>query len=500
MAGATKTIVKTGNSRVFLIVGGAGPGRAPRFMEFAKAGALRWAISDPTDIEVPNPDVYDDFIVIDEVKGARQKPQLPWTNRMALNEASLFRELRERECPFDMQIHYGVCENPRDFNGGFQLIHVLEGARTDYNTGELGALQSSERALVDENGTATGQRWYDIVPITYAEQAASLITVELVDVAICDSASCSGTCGAGSDGCQKVFALSKAVGGSSGDNARVFWSIDGGSTWSTSVITSLALADLPNRLACVGTDLVVISEDDEAHHWANRDDILAGTETWVQVTTGYVSTKGPQAIFSLGPTQNWIAAEGGYIYFSDDMRTGVEVQDAGNGTVQNLLAIHGSNSQNVVAVGASNAVVRTTNGGASWAAVTGPNPGVQLNTVWMRNNLEWLIGAEDGTLWMTEDGGVSWTEISFSGSATGKVLAISFSRDSVGYLAHQTSGTKGKILRSLDGGHSWDLPAGIGAIGANDKINALATCVNANRVFGAGLADNGSDGYLTLGA
>ena len=501
MATASKTIVKTGNARLFVMVGGAGPGRQPLYVEYGKPGALRWPISEPTDIEVPNPDAYDDFIVVDSVKGARQKPQLPWTNRLAMGQVSVFRQMREDECPADVQVHYGICENPRDFNGGYQLVHVLEGARTDYNTDELGALQSSERNPVNESGTFTGQVWYDIVPVTFAEQNAAGVTVELVDITICDTPACSGTCGAGSDGCQKVYALSLAIGASAGvQNANLVWSDDGGSTWNTSVIASLAIADLPNALACVGSDIAVVSADDEAHHWTPTSDVLSGTATWAQVTSGYVATKGPRAIFSLGPTLTWIAAEGGYVYFAADIRSGVEVQDAGNGTVEDLNAIHGVDANNVVAVGANNAVVRTTNGGVSWAAITGPAVGDALTAVVMKSPLEWLVGTGAGQLFYTGDGGVSWAEIAFSGSGAGVVNDIAFSRSGVGWLAHQSDATKGRILRSIDGGASWVLPTGINAIGQNDKINALATCRNANRVFGAGLADNGTDGYLVLGA
>jgi hypothetical protein len=70
------------------------------------------------------------------------------------------------------------------------------------------------------------------------------------------------------------------------------------------------------------------------------------------------------------------------------------------------------------------------------------------------------------------------------------------------YMAHKTSATAGRILRSLDGGHSWYvLPEGAGSIPANDQINSLATCYReANVVYAGGLADDGADGIILKGA
>jgi hypothetical protein len=75
------------------------------------------------------------------------------------------------------------------------------------------------------------------------------------------------------------------------------------------------------------------------------------------------------------------------------------------------------------------------------------------------------------------------------------------STDSVFYLAHQTSATKGRILRSFNGGYSWIvLPEKAGSLPLNDKVNALAACTfDPNFVVGVGLADNAADGFVVIG-
>ncbi len=77
-----------------------------------------------------------------------------------------------------------------------------------------------------------------------------------------------------------------------------------------------------------------------------------------------------------------------------------------------------------------------------------------------------------------------------------------FATDSVAYLAHDTAVPAGRILRSYDGGYSWQIvPERAGAtLPANDQVNALVACrYDVNFVVGVGLADDGADGYAVVG-
>jgi hypothetical protein len=71
----------------------------------------------------------------------------------------------------------------------------------------------------------------------------------------------------------------------------------------------------------------------------------------------------------------------------------------------------------------------------------------------------------------------------------------------VGFLAHRTSATKGRLYRTFDGGYTWvSTPEKSGSFPAMDYMNAIATCsYDANLVVGFGLADDASDGYIVLG-
>jgi hypothetical protein len=459
---------------------------------------VSWPQGDLTPIRIPDPNAYGKFETIELQRGQQGLPTLSIESRLTRDLSELLALVR-KGCAFDVQLHAGVCEDPRDFNNGWEKIYILEGAlATSYDTTELGALDSDQDVPVNETVPLSGLDYYEVKRLVATEIGGTELVQAVVDVIICDSAQC-GECGIASNGCEKIFAVTLSAGGSPGLPAEVVYSPDAGATLGETNVSTLAANEDPNGLACVGQYLVVISEDSVSLHYASLVDILEGTETWTEVTTGFVALKGPLGIFSVSAVKTWIAAETGYIYFSEDVTSGVEVQTAGSLSVQDLNAIHGSDDRNLVAVGASNTVLYTNDGGSTWASVTGPDVGVNLNTVWVRSATEWLIGTAAGKLWYTRDGGVTWVEKTFPGSGSGVVRDIQFATPSVGYMAHSTTAVAGRILRTLDGGNSWYvLPEAAGqTIPENDYIGAIAACSeDPNIVFAGGLAGNAVDGIL----
>jgi photosystem II stability/assembly factor-like uncharacterized protein len=335
----------------------------------------------------------------------------------------------------------------------------------------------------------------------YAEQAKTDIVAEVVDIAICDSVQC-GSCGTPSDGCQKVFAVTKVNSGSPGLPAELIYSGNQGGTWGDVIVDSLHINDDPTAIACVGEYVVITSAAGLDHHYAKASEILLETETWTEVT-GYNAAGGPNAIFALTPNHIWVVGQGGYVYKLTDITatvTAANVQDAGSATTEALNAIHGYDELNLVAVGANNAVIYTADG-VTWAAVVGPAPAVALNAVWMRSETEWFVGDAGGNLWYTRNSGTTWVAKAFPGSGTGVVEDIQFSNDTVGFMSHTTAAGRGRILRTIDGGYSWVVaPEGDTSVPDNDKINALAVCpYNRNLVFAGGLNTNAVDGIIIKG-
>lgn len=494
-------IVKSAYSRVFTIEGGAGPTTSAEYQGLAKPMGATQDFGSQTPIRAPG-SRYGGFDTIDTVEGDVGLPATGLQARYRYTRDEFLR-IAKAGCLLDVQVHFGSCQDPKDFNGGWDKILVYEGAKiTSWGTGELGALDFGENAVVNVDIGLQAREMYEIVPISVGEIAAAETVQEVVAVVICDSIVCA-ACGVPSNGCDKVFALTLSAGGSPGLAAEVIFSGDGGSTFGDTNITTLAANEDPDDAKCVGTNLVVVSQDSGSYHYAPIADILAAAETWVEVTTGFTAPTGsPRALFSLSSTQTWIVGAGGYIYFMDNVADGVTAQSSGGATAQDLNSVHAYDDLNVVAVGASNAVVRSQNGGISWTAITGPAVGVALNTVFMKTSIEWFVGAANGKLFYTADGGATWTEKLFAGSGTGSVRDIQFPTPTVGYMAHNTTAPAGRILRSIDGGSSWYvLPEGAGSIPTNDYIGSIGVCEEDPNVFYAGgLAGNAIDGIVVKAA
>lgn len=496
-------ITRTGFSRMFLLEQRAGPETAPQYQGVWKAGGITWDQGDITIIRQPSDTQYDAFTNIGKIIGAQGNPTFDITGLYPLDAKSTLFKLARRGCDNDLQIHIGDCSDPKDFNGGWKKIIVLEAARaTSYSTEDLGALDTDERALVHETLPVSGEDLYEIVPIAFGTLGGVQITREVMDVAILDAVNC-GACGLPSDGTSKFFALEAFAAGSPGANAQIVASQDGGVTIIESTISTLGAAQSARRLGGSGTLLVVVSDDSDSLHYIRISDMLRGAGAWSQVTTGFVATKGPRDFFSLGPSLNWMVGEGGYIYFSSDVTSGVTAVEQGSLTILNLNGIHGFDASNLVTVGDGNIVLVSRNGGLAWAAAPGGGPatGVNLNCVYMRGKDEWWVGSAAGRLYYTRDGGTTWREKAFPGNGSGQVRDITFPTKQVGYMSHDGATGGGRILRSISGGNSWYVtPEGTGNIPTNTRINQIsATKDDPNFVLGGGIVAS-ADGILVRGS
>jgi len=497
------TPLKTAHSRVFMIEGRARGDHQPTYESCLRMTGVSQSFGDIERIENPDPYEYGKFIEIGEVRGAIERATTSLEGRYAISLISDLLRLATKGCAVDVQAHFGACTDPSDFNT-FEKVLILESAYlTSYDTEDLGALASGDNAAVNETAEISAKLIYEAVPMTYGEKAGTIITNELIDAALCDSASC-GDCQDESDGCQRIYAISLQAGGSPSTPPDVVFTPDGGTTWYAHDIDTLGAAEDPSGIDCFGDYVVVVSADTGTLHYALKSEFEDLVDpTFTEVATGFAVGAGePQAIFVIGNTA-FIVGNDGYIYKSTDITAGVTQLDAGTVTTSTLNDVHGISEEMIVAVGDNGDVVYTENGSTFSRTTTDPvGVGVSLNCVFVKSKTEWWVGSSAGRLYYTLDGGDSWNEKAFPGSGSGVVYDIEFASDSVAFLSHATSTPAGRILRSFNGGYSWKLsPERSGAtIPANDRINVLVPCKNnVNFVAGFGLADNGSDGYAVVG-
>ncbi len=493
-------VAKAGETRVWLFADGFGPGKVKEYFGFARIGDPTFAFGDIERIEVPSEDRFNEFDQIDSIQGAKERPTSSVIARYPRLHISTLLQIGRKRCASAVQVHIGKCNNPQDYDANWdKILNFTDVKYSSYSMENAGALASDEQAAVNETGEFSADDMYEIVPLTFAEKCTAEVVREIHKVVVCDTVEC-GDCDVPSDGCQKVFALMVGTGATPGTLPSVVYTSDGYDTCAALDISTMTSTETPVDGACVGGDLVVISGESGGLHINDQDDILAGTDNWVEAATGFVGGNDPLSISSAGAQDTFIGAENGYIYFSSDPRAGVSVQDAGNATASDLNAIHAFDKRNVVAVGAANALVNTNNGGVTWTLIVGPAVGVALTAVWMWNEITWFVGDANGDLWRSLDTGATWTEITLPVTPT-LIEDLRFFDESVGYLAITIAGPAGRILRTTDGGATWYvLPERSGAIQANDTINSVAACDDPNVVYGGGLADDGADGILVKAA
>lgn len=495
--------MRSSYSRVFVTKLLAGPNNSPQFLAWAVPLANEQSFGDAERQTAPSPLQYGAFDDIGEIVSGEERPTIGLRMIYTLSKSELL-SLAQRRCTFDLQIHIGKCKDPRDHDRGWDKILAYESARIgSYSTDDLGALSEGDNAQVNEEAEVSGRDMYEILPMTAAERAAAQVLQEVIKVLVCDLPTC-GDCGNPSDGCSTMFAITKPVGSSPGLLPGVIFTDDGFTTPGSTVITTLSAAESPSGAACVSDNLVVVSADTDSLHYADKADILDGTEIWAEVTTGFVAAGSPNAIDSYSPRDTFIVGDAGYIYYSEDPIEGVTVSDAGNATTENLNAVRMFSTEIIVAVGDNNTVVYSLDGGATWVSVTGPDTigTPNLISVEIRKESEWWVGTDDGKMYFTEDDGGSWEEKPFKNSGTGSVTSIVFASNFVGYMSHNRTGpANGRIFRTISGGKTWYVwPEGTNTLPENDKINSLALCpLEVNVVVAGGLAGNAADGIIIKG-
>jgi hypothetical protein len=421
---------------------------------------------------------------------------------MALDIRSEMMKLAAKRCAVDVQVHFGECEDLSNWNS-FKKVLFLEDARiSTYNTEDMGSLQSADEAVVNENVELSATKVYDITNMSFGLKAESIVTNEVIDVAICDEVSC-GECGAPSSGCSRIFAVTKAAGGSPSTPADVVYSVDGGLTWYAHDIDTMAIANDPSGVDCLLGQLVVVSNSDASLHYAPLSDFtkFAKDPVWTKVTTG-LGTGKPNAISAHG-SGAFCVGDSGRIYRIGTPSAGFTVLDAGSLTISKLLCVHALSSRFCL-IGGEDAVIIFTLDGTTFQLLLTPPVGVgrDITAVAAKSEVQWWVGTDDGRIFYTMDAGSHWTERTFSGSGAGKVWDIVFATDSIIYFSHATATPRGRVFASFNGGYDFTaLPLGGGVMPNTDRFTALAACTaDPGLLVAAGLADNGTDGALCVGA
>lgn len=489
----------TGLSRVFLIDGRAGPEAEPEYFSCYRAQALSQSFGDVTDIECPDPNRPGAFVTVGQFQSGEERAELTLEGRYAIDVRSALLRLARNKCNVDVQLHFGDCENLSDHNSFKKVLYLENVLLSSYNTEDLGALTDDDVSAVNESVDLSADNIYDIIPNTWASKAGDLVTNEAVDGVVCDEVQC-GECGDPSGGCNRMFVITLAAGGSPTTPADVVYSIDGGTTWYAHDIESLGVADNPSAVDCIKGFLVVVSNDNGYAHYAPLSDFDAfGTDpVWTEVQEGFVAGGEPNDLSSPDGAMAFIVGDSGYVYRMGTPSNGVTVLDAGTLTVSNLTRVDALSDSFCVAVG-EDGVILFTEDGTSWQLLTTPpvGVGVDFTAVAVKSKDEWWVATEGGVLYYTTNAGLNWTIKALpTGTATG-ITDIAIQNDSIMYVTWD-DGTNGYVAGSFNGGYDFvAMPFGSAILPAADVFNFVAPCPNdPELVLTGGLDDDAADGIV----
>lgn len=485
------------NNRVWYVEGGVHPTRAPVMLSLGKFSTdPSQSVGEDTRITAPDPNSFNRDVEVGTVKGSIERATLSISTRFTASRAILL-DLVKKGCRVDVFALSGKCGNPQDFTeGGEKWMYFPDGKISNHGLENYGAYGSDENNPTNEMVDMSSAEYWEFLYMKQEQIGSAVTTREIYTIDVYTGNDCENC----PDPCDRLLATMAGASATPGTQPTLLYSSDGGENWSSQTISTLFSNEDIADGEIIGGDIVYVSNVANEIHWTSIELLFDGTNTWSQVPTGFVNGKNANYITSADARHSWICANGGYIYFCKNHKTGVEVQDAGVATTQNLNYISAFDSNYVLAVGDSNAVVWTNNGGISWQSVTGPAVGIHLATCWMWDQDTWFVGEGangNGKLWLTTNQGRTWTQVALPGTYM-RIDSIKFISESEGYISARTGGT-GVVLRTITAGNEWvTLPQGKRAVVfENAYLSDLAVCSRySNVAFAAGLADNGTAGLI----
>lgn len=483
------------NQRVWYVEGGVHPTRPPQFLALGKfSGDPKVTIGEEKKISAPDPNNFGRDIQVGSIAGERERATLSIGIRTT-SLRSILLDWKNRGCRVDIFALSGKCGNPQDFTeGGEFWVYFPDGKISNHAYENFGAFGRDEDNPTNEAVDMTSEDYWQYLYmrqdiIGSANTVREIYTVDVYPGDNCDNCP---------DQYSKVLMTMAGASATPGTQPILLYSGDAGDTFSQQTISTLFSNEVVSDADTIGSMFVFISNTSNSLHWTDVNELFEGSNVWSEVVSGFVASKNPNALSSADVRHTWIVGNGGYVYFAANLKVGVVAQDPGVATTQHLQAVHAYNVNNVLAVGNSNAVIFTSNGGLTWESVTGPAVGVNLGACWMWSEKVWFVGEGSGgtgKLWLTVNSGLTWTQVGLPSTYT-RIYKVVFASEAEGYLA-AVSGGQTYILRTITAGNEWVvLPQGKkGVAVANTYLRDIdVTSKFGNVAYAVGLASNGTAG------
>lgn len=424
---------------------------------------------------------------------------------LAVGQIADYLEISERKhCAIPIYAVYNSCV-ARDQFGPFWRAMIINGAIVTSVTANAPVMRNADGSAptqITETFSFSALDWYWAFELGWLRR----VTTEaenLLDIAICSDPACAGICGGSVDFCDELVA--GAAGGVAA--ANFLYSNNEGITWTAAAADPFAVAEDISTVGCFELDdgttrwIAVRGTTDGGNpaEIGYSDDAGA---TWTNVNVGATNAEFAPwngCLFVLDPRHIWIATDtgagaAGEIYFSSDFGATWTAQGAGAGDALNCVRF--VDARVGLAVGDTNEVLRTLDGGAHWVAMTGPaaQAAADALTCVIFNQNRWYIGYDDGEIWFTDDAGANWTQCpnvavpGYTLTHCNDLGAVDENTIWAAMCFNSGADEYAVLARTITGGEQWEYWLADTACDAGVGMGAVAVC-NANRAFGVGCVE-----------
>lgn len=136
----------------------------PEYQGCVGVGGVSKNRGDPLSIKCPSDKLYRKFDEVLVVPGEEGRVTLQLTMRLMRNERSVFSEWQRKDCPVDLHLHFGLCQNPTDFTQFDKSIVIQDALFTNYSTDAIATIDPGQRGVITETIDVNAAELYDILP------------------------------------------------------------------------------------------------------------------------------------------------------------------------------------------------------------------------------------------------------------------------------------------------------------------------------------------------
>lgn len=402
----------------------------------------------------------------------------------------------------------GRCKDLSDFiNGWDDYIKIMpDGLQT--NSTEGGGAFAADDMIQDALDFTIAEP-YPIGKMQFGETGEAEVDREVIDIVYGSQINCP-DCGPGDDGTQLLYAV---LNNDVAVPPDIVFSTDGGKTWTLQAITGTADSDIPVAIDVVGNFLIVVVKDGATGaYFTTQIDEFTGvpSTTWAKSTPGFDATGQPNDIYVANPREIYFAGDAGFIYRLRGLSASLETLSAGGVTSNDLNRVHGIDDL-IVFVGDTADVVISVNGGQSFS-LTNASPGAaNLTALWVNAKYNWWVGDSAGAVYFSNTEGRSWVQATMVNALT-QVDDIVFPTPEVGYIIGRDATPNAIMYHTFNGGvdlvetQATEKNGRVLQWSTFDYGNRMAfpdvstAGISSNYLAIGGLADDGTDGIILVGA